>query len=121
MSETSKPTPNSLVRGEFHTDGAGFVFTLSDTPFSGYGKTAEDAYDDLMQSIDEAGDLPERLRDLAKDQASAAERASLIRLAGIFLIALTVAGGLLGGAMALAPQVVADISQTLNDQSAAPS
>lgn len=121
MSQRSKTTANSLVRGEFHTDGSGFVFTLSDTPFSGYGKTAQDAYDNLVNTIDDAGDLPDRLRELAKDQASAVERAALLRLAGVFLIALTVAGGLLGGAMALAPQVIADISQTLDDKTAAPS
>lgn len=114
-------TKADIVRGEFHTDGEGFVFTLSDTPFSGFGTSPQAAYDNLMLTVDEAADLPDRFRELAADQRSAIERASLIRMTAGLLIALTIIGGALGGALTLLPQVIADTVQVLNDNTHEPS
>jgi hypothetical protein len=103
-----------VVRGEFHTDGEKYIFTLAGTPLSGIGNTPGAAFDDLMRVTEQAGDLPDRLRELAREQAGASERASLIRLFGAILAGLTIAGGMLGGAMVLAPQVIADVVDTVN-------
>lgn len=103
-----------VIRGEFHTDGEKFIFTLADTPLSGIGNSPGAAFDDLLRATEQAGDLPYRLRELAREQAGAAERASLIRLVGAVLVGLTIAGGMLGGALVLAPQVIADVIDTVN-------
>lgn len=103
-----------VIGGQFHTDGEKFIFTLADTPLSGIGNSPAAAFDDLMRVTEQAGDLPDRLRELAREQAGAAERASLIRLIGAILVGLTIAGGMLGGALVLAPQVIADVVDTIN-------
>ncbi len=109
-----------VIRGEFHTDGERFIFTLADTPVSGIGDTPGSAFDDLMRATEQAGNLPDRLRELAREQAGSAERASLMRLIGAALIGLTIAGGILGGALALAPQVIADVVDTINSKTQGP-
>lgn len=114
MPESSQAESGRVVRGEFHTDGETFVFTLKDTPLSGVGTSPQAAFDDLMRVQAQAGALPERLRELAREQAGAAERASIIRLVGAALVGLTIVGGALGGALALAPHVIADIADTVN-------
>jgi hypothetical protein len=102
----------SVVRGAFHTDGKTFVFTMADVPLSGVGATPQAAFDDLMAAYARAGDLPARLEAMSREQAGAADRRAIIKLIGIGMIALTVIGGALGGAVALAPRVVADVAQT---------
>jgi hypothetical protein len=102
----------SVVRGAFHTDGKTFVFTMADVPLSGVGATPEAAFDDLMAAYARAGDLPARLEAMSREQVGAADRRAIIKLIGIGMIALTVIGGALGGAVALAPRVVADVAQT---------
>ncbi|MFN4184204.1 MAG: hypothetical protein ACK4M6_05410 [Hyphomonas sp.] len=114
MPATSHAENGRVIHGEFHSDGETFIFTLADTPLSGVGNTPQAAFDDLIRVTEQAGALPERLRDLAREQAGAAERASLIRLVGALLIGLTIAGGALGGAAVLAPRVVADVIDTIN-------
>lgn len=116
MPASSQADSSRIIRGEFHTDGEMFVFTLAGTPLSGVGATPQAAFDDLMRVQAQAGDLPERLRELAREQAGAAERASLIRVVGAALVGLTIVGGALGGALALAPHVIADIVETTNAQ-----
>lgn len=106
----------SVIRGTFHTDGDTFVFTLADVPLSGVGATPQAAFDDLMAAQARAGDLPARLEALAREQQGAGDRRTIVRLIGIGLIALTVIGGALGGAVALAPRVVADIARTTLDR-----
>jgi hypothetical protein len=114
-SMTAKATDRGqVISGEFHTDGEKYIFTLGGTPLSGIGNTPGAAFDDLMRVTEQAGDLPYRLRELAREQTAAAERASLIRLIGAILVGLTIAGGMLGGAMVLAPQVIADVVDTIN-------
>lgn len=105
-----------VIRGAFHTDGKTFVFTLADVPLSGVGATPQAAFDDLMAAQARAGDLPARLEALAREQHGAGDRRTIVRLIGIGLIALTVIGGALGGAVALAPRVVADIARTTLDK-----
>lgn len=105
-----------VIRGTFHTDGATFVFTLADVPLSGVGETPQAAFDDLMAAQARAGDLPARLQALAREQQGAGDRRTIVRLIGIGLIALTVIGGALGGAVALAPRVVADVARTTLDK-----
>lgn len=102
----------SVVRGAFHTDGKTFVFTLADVPLSGVGTTPQAAFDDLMATYARAGELPARLEAMSREQAGAADRRAIVKLIGVGLIALTVIGGALGGAVALAPRVVADVAQT---------
>lgn len=102
----------SVVRGAFHTDGKTFVFTMADVPLSGVGATPQAAFDDLMAAYARAGDLPARLEAISREQAGAADRRAITKLIGIGMIALTVIGGALGGAVALAPRVVADVAQT---------
>jgi hypothetical protein len=102
----------SVVRGAFHTDGNTFVFTMADVPLSGVGATPQAAFDDLMAAYARAGALPARLEAMSREQAGAADRRMIVKLIGIGLIALTVIGGALGGAVALAPRVVADVAQT---------
>lgn len=116
MPEPSPAESGRVIRGEFHTDGETFVFTLAGTPLSGVGATPQAAFDALMRVEAQAGALPERLRDLAREQAGAAERASLIRLVGVLVVGLTIVGGALGGAAALAPRVAADIAATMNTE-----
>lgn len=101
-----------VIRGEFHTDGATFVFKLDGTPFSGVGATPQAAFDDLLAVEQRAGDLPQALAALAREQASAVERRTIVRLVGAAVVGLTIVGGALGGAVALAPRVVADVAQT---------
>ncbi len=113
MSDTMN---GGVIRGAFHTDGKTFVFTLADAPFSGVGATPQAAFEDLMATHARAGDLPARLEALAREQGGAGERRAIVRLIGIGLIALTVIGGALGGAVALAPRVVADVAQTTLDK-----
>lgn len=102
----------SVVRGAFHTDGKTFVFSMADVPLSGVGATPQAAFDDLMAAYARAGDLPARLEAMSREQAGASDRRAIIKLIGIGMIALTVIGGALGGAVALAPRVVADVAQT---------
>lgn len=120
MSDNSQPDGGRVIRGEFHTDGETFIFTLADTPLSGVGPTPQAAFDSLMQATSHAGALPGRLRELAREQASAADRASLMRLIGAVLVGLTIAGGMLGGALVLAPYVIADVIDTINAQTQTP-
>lgn len=121
MVNATRADDDRVIRGRFHTDGETFVFVLEDTPLSGLGATPQAAFDDMMRVKAEAGALTERFRELARDQAGAAERASLLRLAGAALVGLTIVGGALGGAVALAPRVIADIVDTVNArESAAP-
>lgn len=105
-----------VIRGTFHTDGDSFVFTLADVPLSGVGATPQAAFDDLMAAQSRAGDLPARLQALAREQQGAGDRRTIVRLIGIGMIALTVIGGALGGAVALAPRVVADVASTTLDK-----
>lgn len=120
MSDNSQAESGRVIRGEFHTDGETFIFTLADTPLSGVGATPQAAFDNLLQATSQAGALPGRLRELAREQASAADRASLMRLIGAVLIGLTIAGGMLGGALVLAPHVIADVIDTINAQTQTP-
>jgi hypothetical protein len=101
-----------VIRGEFCTDGRTFVFNLKDTPLSGIGATPQEAFDDLLLVEAKAGTLPHRLAELAREQADAAQSASLVRIVVIGLVALTIVGGALGGAVALAPRVASDILAT---------
>jgi hypothetical protein len=86
-----------VVCGEFHTDGATFVFRLAGLPISGAGPSPQAAFDDLMAAQARAGDLQDKLRAIARDQQGEEVRATLIRMIMIWLIALTLIGGLLAG------------------------
>jgi len=112
----SEMVSGGVIRGTFHTDGKTFVFTLADVPLSGVGATPQAAFDDLMAAQARAGDLPARLEAMAREQHGAGDRRTIVRLIGIGLIALTVIGGTLGGAVALAPRVVADVARTTLDK-----
>jgi hypothetical protein len=104
-------TAPALIQGEFFTDGKTFVFKLAGTPLSGTGATPEAAYNDLMRVQGAAGDLNQRLRDLAREQRGEATRASVIRMTAIAMIAFGVVGAALIGGGALAPKVIADVAE----------
>jgi hypothetical protein len=106
-----KTTAADIVRGEFLTDGKTFVFRLKDLPLSGVGPTADAAFQDLVRVEAASGELGERLKALAADQAGELVRATVIRWLIIALIAFGVVGGGLVGAFALAPAVAQSISE----------
>jgi hypothetical protein len=105
-----------VIEGEFSTDGRTFIFRLAGTPLSGVGNTPAAAFDDLMRADASAGGLPQRLRELARDQQGETVRATVIRIVMVCLIVFGVVGGSLVVAAALLPRVVADATVTTADR-----
>ncbi|HTI02924.1 MAG TPA: hypothetical protein VL752_18410 [Acidisoma sp.] len=99
----------TLVRGEFFTDGRKFVFRFAGMPLSGIGDTPGAAFDDLMRAEAETAPLSARMRALARDQAGEAVRAQIVRFAAIALILLGIVGGTLAASAVLAPSVITDL------------
>jgi hypothetical protein len=99
-----------IIKGEFFTDGATFVFRLNGTPFSGTGDTPGAAFDNLLQTKAAAGALPERLAEFEREQDGERVRAALIRTSGIGIIVLGLFGGLIFGTAAMLPRVVGNVT-----------
>jgi len=98
-----------VIKGEFFTDGKTFALRIHGLPISGVGASPQAAFDDLLRAEAAAGDLPERLRAIARDQAGEHVRATLIRVVATTLIVLTLLGGLVAGIATVAPKIATDL------------
>ena len=99
----------AIIQGEFLSDGKTFVFRLAGTPFSGVGKTASAAFDDLMRVEAETAPLSTLIRERARDLEGETVRATIVRMTMIGLIVFAVLGGAIVGTAALVPRVVSDV------------
>jgi len=93
MNKVQDDEADSVIRGEFFSDGATFVLKLADTPLSGAGASPDKAYENLLKATADAGDLTVRLKRLARDQQDERTRQTLIRSLMTSLVVLGVIGG----------------------------
>jgi hypothetical protein len=107
------PDNAQVIKGEFFTDGKTFIFRLADTPLSGIGATAEEAFANLIKAQSAADALSSRIRALALEQQDEKVRASLIRMIMVGLIALGVVGGALVTAAGMVPKITSDVSASM--------
>jgi hypothetical protein len=99
-----------VIKGEFCTDGKTFILTLAGTPLSGTGSTASAAFEDLMRAETSAGALPQRLKELARDQQGERVRATVIRSSLVALTVFGVVAGIMVVTAAMLPRVAVDVA-----------
>jgi hypothetical protein len=104
------PDEAEVIKGDFFTDGKTFILRLADTPLSGTGATAQEAFENLMSTQQSAGALTGRIKALARDQQGETLRTAIIRMTLAGLIVFGVIGGALVTAASMAPKVAADIA-----------
>src|SRR5262245_15021902 len=104
------PYEAEVIKGDFFTDGKTFILRLADTPLSGTGATAHEAFQNLMSTQESAGALTGRIKALARDQQGETLRTAIIRMTLAGLIVFGVIGGALVTAASMAPKVAADIA-----------
>jgi hypothetical protein len=109
-------TDADVIRGEFVTDGKTFIFSLAGTPLSGTGASPQEAYAALLGAQGAAGELPQRLAELAREQQGEKVRAGIIQLLMVGLIALGVVGGALVTTATLASRVMGAVTSVVTGE-----
>jgi hypothetical protein len=101
---------DSVIKGEFFTDGKTFILQLADSPLAGVGTTAQEAFQNLIDSRSDAAGLSSRIRALAREQQGERVRAGIVRTVMGGLIAVGIIAGAIIVTAAIAPRVVSEIA-----------
>jgi hypothetical protein len=110
-----KVDDDGVIRGEFFTDGKTYILRLADTPLSGVGATAKEAFDNLASNQAMAATLPSRIRTLAREQQSESTRVAIIRTIMAGLIAVGIVAGAIITTAAIAPRVMTEMATSAID------
>jgi hypothetical protein len=110
-----KADDEGVIRGEFFTDGKTYILRLGDTPLSGVGATAQEAFENLASNHAAAATLPAQIRALAREQQSESTRVGIIRVIMGGLIAVGIVAGAIITTAAIAPRVLSEMTANAID------